>query len=90
MAKKIAVLVTDRQGEALRMSVGLILLDDAVDVFVLGRKMEETEKNLLNFETMKEMDMNVYTNARENAEMKYLSTDEIAEKLAEYDHVLPY
>ena len=90
MAKKIAVLVTDRQGEALRMSVGLILLDDAVDVFVLGRKMEETEKNLLNFETMKEMDMNVYTNARENAEMKYLSTDEIAEKLAEYDQVLPY
>ena len=90
MGKKIAVLVTDRQGEALRMSVGLILLDDTVDVFVLGRKMEETEKNLLNFETMKEMDMNVYTNARENAEMKYLSTDEIAEKLAEYDHVLPY
>ena len=90
MAKKIAVLVTDRQGEALRMSVGLILLDDTVDVFVLGRKMEETEKNLLNFETMKEMDMNVYTNARENAEMKYLSTDEIAEKLAEYDQVLPY
>jgi len=90
MGKKIAVLVTDRQGEALRMSVGLILLDDTVDVFVLGRKMEETEKNLLNFETMKEMDMNVYTNARENAEMKYLSTDEIAEKLAEYDQVLPY
>ncbi len=90
MGKKIAVLVTDRQGEALRMSVGLILLDDTVDVFVLDRKMEETEKNLLNFETMKEMDMNVYTNVRENAEMKYLSTDEIAEKLAEYDHVLPY
>ncbi|MBI3393908.1 MAG: hypothetical protein HY039_12130 [Nitrospirae bacterium] len=90
MGKKIAVLVTDRQGEALRMSVGLILLDDTVDVFVLDGKMEETEKNLLNFETMKEMDMNVYTNARENAEMKYLSTDEIAEKLAEYDHVLPY
>lgn len=90
MGKKIAVLVTDRQGEALRMSVGLILLDDTVDVFVLDRKMEETEKNLLNFETMKDMGMSVYTNSKENPDMEYLSTDEIAEKLAEYDHVLPY
>jgi hypothetical protein len=90
MGKKIAVLVTDRQGEALRMSVGLILLDDTVDVYVMDRKMEETEKNLLNFETMKDMGMNVYTNSKENPDMEYLSTDEIAEKLTEYDHVLPY
>mgnify|MGYP003444463983 FL=1 len=90
MGKKIAVLVRDRQGEALRMSVGLILLDDTVDVFVLDRKMEETEKNLLNFETMKDMGMSVYTNSKENPDMEYLSTDEIAEKLPEYDHVLPY
>ncbi|MEK6814158.1 MAG: hypothetical protein AABY65_05460 [Nitrospirota bacterium] len=90
MGKKIAVLVTDRQGEALRMSVGLILLDDTVDVYVMDRKMEETEKNLLNFETMKDMGMNVYTNSKENPDMEYLSTDEIAEKLPEYDHVLPY
>ena len=27
------------------MSVGLILLDDTVDVYVMDRKMEETEKN---------------------------------------------
>ena len=87
MGKKIAVLVRDRQGEALRMSVGLILLDDTLDVFVLDRKME---KNLLNFETMKDMGMSVYTNSKENPDMEYLSTDEIAEKLPEYDHVLPY
>lgn len=90
MGKKIAVLVTNRQGEALRMSVGLILLDDTVDVYVMDRKMEETEKNLLNFETMKDMGMSVYTNSKENPDMEYLSTDEIAEKLPEYDHVLPY
>lgn len=90
MGKKIAVLVRDRQGEALRMSVGLILLDDTVDVYVMDRKMEETEKNLLNFETMKDMGMSVYTNSKENPDMEYLSTDEIAEKLPEYDHVLPY
>ena len=32
--KKIAVLVRDRQGEALRMSLGLILVDDLVDDLV--------------------------------------------------------
>ena len=90
MAKKIAVLVRDRQGEAMRMALGIILLDDEIDVYVLDKKLEETEDNALNFETMNDMDMNVYTNFKENSDMKYLSTEEIAKKLTEYDHILPY
>ncbi len=90
MAKKIAVLVRDRQGEALRMSVGITLMDDIVDVYVLDRKVEETEDNTLNIETMKDMEMNVYTNCKENGGLEYLSTEEIARKLLEYDHILPY
>lgn len=90
MAKKIAVLVRDKQGEAMRMGLGIILLDDVIDVYVLDRKLEETDDNTLNFETMKDMDMNVYTNFKENNNMEYISTEEIAKKLTEYDHILPY
>ncbi len=88
--KKIAVLVRERQSEALRMSLGLILVDDLVDVYVLGKKLQATEETALHVETMKEMDMRIYTNCRENEGMEYLPVDEIALKLPRYDHILAY
>jgi len=90
MKKKIAVLVRERQGEALRMSLGLILGDDAVDVFVLDRKLQQSEESALHLETIREMEMKLYTNCRENADMEYLTTAEIARRLPQYDNVLPY
>lgn len=90
MVKKIAVLVRDRQGEALRMGVGLILADDEIHAFVLDRKVEDTDDNNLNVETMGDMDVKLYTNCKDNKNMEFLSTEEIAQKLLEYDHVLPY
>ena len=50
MAKKIAVLVRERQGEALRMAIGLTLRDDIVDVYVLDRPVDATEDNALSIE----------------------------------------
>lgn len=90
MQKKIAVLVRERQSEALRMSLGLILVDDLVDVYVLDRKLQATEETALHVETMKEMDMQIYTNCRENEGMGYLSTQEITLSLPQYDHILAY
>ena len=90
MQKKIAVLVRERQNEALRMSLGLILVDDAVDVYVLDRKLQETKESALHAETMKEMDMKIYTNFPENEDMEYLTTGEIARRLPQYDHILSY
>jgi len=90
MVKKIAVLVRDRQSEALRMSLGLSLVDDIIDVYMLNGKLAQTEQDHLNLELMKELEMNVYSNNEGNKSMKYLSTDQIAHKLLEYDHVLPY
>lgn len=90
MAKKIAVLVRGRQSEALRMAVGITLLDDIIDVYVLDRKIEPSEENDLNLETIDMMDMNIYTNFSGNENMQYLSNDEIAEKIVEYDHIIPY
>jgi len=90
MTKKIAVLVRDRQSEAVRMSVGLTLMDDVIDVYVLDGKLEDTEENALNVELLQELEMNLYSNLKENTQMQYLSTEEIARKLPEYDHVLAY
>jgi hypothetical protein len=90
MSKKIAILVRDRQGEAMRMAVGAILMDDAVDVYVLDRKVEDTEENALNLETMGDMDVKTFTNSRENADMEYVATEDIAARLLDYDHIVPY
>jgi hypothetical protein len=90
MAKKIAVLVRDRQSEALRMSLGLTLVDDIVDVYVMDNKLEQTEQNISNLELMREMEIQFYSNGNLNEEMEYCSSEDIAQKLLEYDHVLPY
>ena len=90
MGKKIAVLVRDRQREALRMSVGITLMDDTIDVYVLDKKVESNADNDLNLETIKDMDMKIATNTKENEGMDYISTEELAQKLLEYDHIVPY
>ncbi len=90
MPKKIAVLVRDRQGEALRMAVGIILLDDVIDVYVLDRKVERSDSNDLYLETISDMEMNAFSNVKENEGMEYLTAEEIALRLLDYDHVLPY
>lgn len=90
MAKKIAVIVRDRQAEALRMAVGIILLDDVIDVYVLDRKVEETPNNELYLETITDMEMNAYTNIAENESMQFLTAEEIAARLLDYDHLVAY
>ena len=90
MTKQIAVMVRDRQGEALRMAVGIILMDDTIDVYVLDKKIDDTESNQLYLETIQDMEMNAFTNVRENEMLQYLSTEEISRKLTQYDHILAY
>ncbi len=90
MAKKIAVVVRDRQSEALRMAVGIILLDDTIAVFVLDRPVEASEQNQLYLETIADLELETYTNCEENRTMRFLSTPELAKKLLEYDHIVFY
>jgi hypothetical protein len=88
--KKIAVLVRDRQSEALRMSIGLTIMDDKVDIFVLDGKLADTDDIKFNLEMIREMGLKIYTNTKENAGMEYISTEDMAGKLLLYNHVLPY
>lgn len=90
MSKKIAVVVRDRQDEALRMAIGIILKDDIVEVYVLDRKVEINEQNQLYLETIQVLELQAYTNVKENNTMEYLPTEEIARQLLQYDHVLAY
>ena len=89
MAKKIAVIVRDRQAEALRMPVGLTLADDEVNVFVIDRKLESDENIDLNVETLGDMDAKIFTNNPEN-KFEQMTTEEIARALTGYDVIIPY
>lgn len=90
MTRKIAILIRGRQEEALRMSIGLTLMDDEIDVYVLDNKLDYNENTQLNIDTINEMEMNLYSNCADNAEMEILSTKEISSRIPSYDHVLAY
>lgn len=94
MAKKIAVVARDRQGEPLRMSIGITVMDDQIDVFILDRAVEMTDENEMNLEMAPELDnMNLYTNFKDNEGLEgveYLSTEEVGKKLLDYDNILMY
>ena len=90
MDKKIAVIIRDRQEEALRMALGLMLLDYTPDVFYLDSPIEDTEKNRLQLETAEEMELNLYTNYSDNQDIEQLSVEEIAARLTAYDVVIAY
>jgi hypothetical protein len=89
MKKKVAVIVTDRQQEALRMAVGLTLADNRVSVFIMGQALDTGEMSDLNIRSLAEMGAEIFSVIPVNGLM-LLSTDEVARKLTEYDAVIPY
>jgi hypothetical protein len=89
-AKKIAVVVRDRQGEALRVSIGLTLADDTVEVFVLDRVLDKSSPELAApLELANDLDLKIYSNNPENG-YTTLTLEDMAKKLLEYDVVVPY
>jgi len=72
------------------MALGVTLRDDVIDVYVVDRKVEDTEGNTLNIETLRDLDMRIWTNVPGNAVLEFCSTEELAKKLPAYDHILAY
>lgn len=65
--KRIAVIVRDRQGEALRVAGGLTLADDTIEVFVLDRKLDKTDTEIAGpLELVTDLDLKVYSNNADN------------------------
>ncbi|HDZ62791.1 MAG TPA: hypothetical protein ENH40_06580 [Nitrospirae bacterium] len=89
MAKKIAILIRDRQHEGLRMAVGATLADDEINVFIMDKKIVPDDELTLNLETLTDFDIKVFSNNPEN-QFEQKSTEEIAASLPEYDLVIPY
>ncbi|MBZ0156510.1 MAG: hypothetical protein K8I29_09925 [Alphaproteobacteria bacterium] len=89
MRKKVAVLVRDRQQEALRMAVGLTLADNRLTVFIMDRKLERNTDVDLALETLQMMGARIISNNPENG-FEQLSVREIALLLPDFDAVIPY
>jgi hypothetical protein len=88
--KKIAVIVRDRQGEALRVAGGLTLADDTIEVFILDRKLDKAAPEVAQpLELVTDLDLAVYSNNAENG-YTTLTLEDMAKKLLEYDFVVPY
>ncbi len=90
MVKKLAVIVRNRVDEAFRMSLGLTLMDDEVDVYVLDMKFQHSGPAAEHLELLKELDVNVFSNREDNTGLEFAPTTDIGRKLPEYDHVLCY
>ena len=90
MSRKLAVVIRKEQSEALRMSIGLILMDDIVDIIVLNNILERSKETAFNIETVHEMDMKIYSNVEQGGDVRFIPTPKMAEKLLTYDHVLAY
>lgn len=89
-AKRIAVIVRDRQGEALRVTAGLTLVDDIVEVFVLDRALDKADPKIAPLlELAAELELKMYSNNPENG-FSIITLEEMAKKLLEYDLVVPY
>lgn len=90
MSKKIAVLARERQSEAFRMAAGLIMMDDKIDVYVLDRKIFSDPYTQQNLEVARLAELDIYTTTKKNKDLMFISTEDLAEKLLEYDIVDPY
>ena len=96
MADKIAVLVkeVDQQYEALRTSLGLLLEMAEVQMFVMNHEIANMDEAYSeNMAFLDEMEGERYTNNAANAEkygFKFLTTQEIGEKLKEASQVIPF
>jgi hypothetical protein len=88
--KKIAVIVRDRQGEALRVAGGLTLADDAIEVFILDRKLDKNNPEIAKpLELVSDLELKMYSNNPDNG-YETISLEDMAKKLLEYDFVVPY
>jgi len=88
--KKIAVIVRDRQGEALRIASGLTLSEDSIEVFILDTKLDKNDEEIAKpLELVSDLELKIYSNNGENG-YETISLEDMAKRLLVYDFVVPY
>ncbi len=88
--KKIAVVVQDRQDEALRMALGLVLADDSVTVINVGDPIVSNEENDMNVESLEMMECDRFSVNAADEDFEQIAMQDVPAKLLEFDAVLPY
>ena len=82
--------------EAATSRIRFILMGEIVaSVFLvlcyfLDKKLKHVGDNDLNIETGKELGVGLYSTCEQSEDLKQISPDELAGKLLDYDHILPY
>ena len=88
--KRIAMIVRDRQGEALRVASGLTLADDTIEVIILDGQLNRSDPEVDQpLELVNELELKVWSNNPANG-AGAISLEDMAKKLLEYDIVVPY
>ena len=95
MGKRVAVIIKDkeRQYEGLRSSLGLLLEDHQIDMFVLNHEVDMTEEYFDNMGFIDEMGGSRFSNVPANAEkhgFQLVSLEEVAQKLSDHEVVIPF
>ena len=95
MGKSVAVLVRDedRHYEGLRSSLGLLLEDHRVSMFVLGSEIDMTEEYYDNMQFIDEMGGSRYSDVPANVSKHGflpVTVNEVAKKLRQYEVVIPF
>jgi hypothetical protein len=95
MTKRVAVITKDRnrQYEALRSGLGLLLERHSVSLFVLNHEIEAVEEYLDNLGFLDEMGGDRYSDHPVNVErhgFRQVSPEEAGRLLAEHDLVIPF
>jgi hypothetical protein len=95
MPKKVAVVIKekDRQYEGLRFSLGLLLEQHQVTMFVLDHEIDMTEAYRDNMEFIDEMDGARFSDVATNVErfgFRAIGREEVGRALSESDLVIPF
>jgi len=95
MGKRVAVVIKDkqRQYEGLRSSLGLLLEDHQIDMFVLNHEIDMTEEYFDNMGFIDEMGGSRFSNVPANVEkhgFQRVSLEEVAQRLGTHDVVIPF
>ena len=94
--KKIALLINDpdQQFEGLRTALGLLLANAEVQMFVLNHEIAHMNDDYReNLEFLDEMEGEYFSNNQTNVNehgFNHATVEEIAAKLKEADHIIPF
>ncbi|MCL4542388.1 MAG: hypothetical protein M1458_01410 [Deltaproteobacteria bacterium] len=90
--KKIAVILTRRYSEGIRMAAGFSLLDDKVDIYLLDKDFDAAAIPLIEqyLEMIKPVaGIGLYSNFQKEG-FNFISSAYLGKKFLEYDYVIPY